>query len=101
MNTILPIGSVVKIKDVENPIMIFGYFQQSSARPNEVVDFVGVPYPGGNVNAALQLGFQMTDITEVLFEGYETEDFLPIQVLLCARKAYHETGEENDKEKEE
>jgi len=89
MNTILPIGSVVKIRGVEKPLMIFGYLQQTAACPGKLVDYVGVPYPGGNVNIAMQLGFQMTDITEVLFEGYTTEEFEPMKVLLAIRKAEH------------
>ena len=92
MNTILPIGSVVRIKKVEKPVMIFGYFQQSSTRPDDVVDYVGVPYPAGNVHLALQLGFQMTDITEVLFEGYKTEEFKPIETLLAIRQHGHKQG---------
>lgn len=92
MNTILPIGSVVKIKNVKKPVMIFGYLQQSSTRPDEVVDYVGVPYPGGNVHLAFQLGFQMTDITEVLFEGYKTEEFAPMEALLAIRQLGHEKG---------
>lgn len=90
MNTILPIGSVVRIKNVEKPIMIFGYLQQSTSRPEEIVDYVGVPYPGGNVHLLMQLGFQMTDITEVLFEGYKTEEFAPMEALLMIRKLSHE-----------
>lgn len=90
MNLILPIGSVVKIRNVDNPVMIFGYLQQSAARPEGLVDYVGVPYPLGNVNVSLQLGFQMTDITEVLFEGYRTEAFKPVEVLLTLRRAQHE-----------
>ena len=92
MNTILPIGSVVKIKNVEKPVMIFGYLQQSSARPDDVVDYVAVPYPAGNVHLAMQMGFQMTDITEVLFEGYKTEEFRPMETLLAIRKLGHEKG---------
>lgn len=89
MNTILPIGSVVKIRGVEKPLMIFGYLQQTAAYPGKLVDYVAVPYPCGNVNIAMQLGFQMTDITEVLFEGYITEEFEPMKVLLAIRKAEH------------
>ena len=92
MNTILPIGSVVKIKNVEKPVMIFGYLQQSTTQPDEVVDYVAVPYPAGNVHLAMQLGFQMTDITEVLFEGYKTEEFRPMEALLSIRKIGHEKG---------
>lgn len=92
MNVILPIGSVVKIRNVEKPVIIFGFLQQSAAKPGDVVDYVGVPYPTGNVNITMQLGFQMTDITEVLFEGYRTEAFKPMEILLNLRKAQHETA---------
>lgn len=93
MNVILPIGSVVKIKDVEKPIMIFGYLQETGTKPGVVCDYVGVLYPQGNINMLYQFGFQIKDITEVLFEGYVTEEFQPMRVLLEMRKA----AEENEK----
>ena len=49
----------------------------------------------GNTQGAmscLQLGFQMTDITEVLFEGYKTEEFKPIETLLAIRQHGHKQG---------
>ncbi len=94
MNLILPIGSVVKIREVNNPVMIFGFLQQSAAKPGLVVDYVGVPYPVGNVNIGMQLGFQMTDITEVLFEGYRTDAFKPMEDLLLIRKTLHDAEKE-------
>ena len=50
MNVILPIGSVVKIRDTKEPVMIFGYLQKSSGQPEKIVDYVAVPYPVGNIN---------------------------------------------------
>ena len=90
MNTILPIGSVVKIRNVDTPVMIFGFLQETATKPGTVVDYVGVPYPAGNINIAYQLGFQMSDITAVLFEGYRTEAFKPMEALLEIR-LYSET----------
>lgn len=90
MNLILPIGSVVKIRDITNPVMIFGYLQETSTRPGLIVDYVGVPYPAGHLNIAMHMGFQMTDITEVLFEGYRTEAFKPMEALLKLRQAVHD-----------
>lgn len=89
MNVILPIGSVVKIKDVNIPVMIFGILQKSGSRPDEIVDYVGVPYPMGNVNVLAQIGFMMTDITEVLFEGYRDESFRPLETILLIHQAAH------------
>ena len=94
MNTILPIGSVVKLKGIETPVMIFGYLQQTSLKPDIVYDYIGVPYPAGNVSINQQAGFQMTDITEVLFEGYKAEEFNSIAVLLALRQAGRSKTEE-------
>lgn len=82
MNTILPIGSVVMLKKGTKPVMIFGYLQKSNLHPGEIADYVGVPYPEGNLHVKAQFGFQMTDIKEVLFEGYRDETFEPWEALL-------------------
>lgn len=89
MNTILPIGSVVMLKNGTKPIMIFGYLQKSILHPGEMVDYIGVPYPEGNISIAVQVGFQMTDIAEVLFEGYCTEEFTPYAELLKLCETRH------------
>lgn len=89
MNRILPIGSVVLLEKGTKPVMIFGYLQSSDAEGVEMVDYVGVPYPEGNLNVFTQFGFQTTDIREVLFEGYRTEDFEPYEELLKIADARH------------
>ena len=92
MNVILPIGSVVKLRNTNETVMIFGYLQKSTAKPEQIVDYVAVPYPAGNINIFTQYGFQMTDITEVLFEGYRNEQFEKIEGLLKLRQIAHEEG---------
>jgi hypothetical protein len=82
VNTILPIGSVVKLKKGTKPVMIFGYMQKSSLYPDQMMDYIGVPYPEGNLHVKAQLGFQTTDIGEVLFEGFRDESFEPWEALL-------------------
>ena len=82
MNKILPIGSVVMLRNATKPVMIFGYLQQSSLHPGKIVDYVGVPYPQGNLDMSMQYGFMMSDITEVLYEGYRSEDFEPWAKLM-------------------
>ena len=88
MNTILPIGSVVLLKNAKKPIMIFGYMQKSAVVPDQMADYIGVPYPEGNLDIRAQFGFQMTDIEKVLFEGYRDESFKPWEDLLkiCAQR---------------
>ena len=89
MNTILPIGSVVLLKNAKKPVMIFGYLQKSKFFGDDVVDYVGVPYPEGNINVAVQIGFMTNDIDKVLFEGYRTDDFKPWEELLTLASARH------------
>lgn len=90
MNTILPIGSVVRLKKGTKPVMIFGYFQKSSLHPGELADYVGVPYPEGNLHVKAQFGFRMTDIAEVLFEGYRDASFQPWEALLKLRERQYQ-----------
>lgn len=91
MNTILPIGSVVMLKKGTKPVMIFGYLQKSNLHPEEIADYVGVPYPEGNLHVKAQFGFQMTDIKEVLFEGYRNESFEPWEALLKLSAQRHKS----------
>ena len=92
MNVILPIGSVVKLRNTAEPVMIFGYLQKTAAKPGQIVDYVAVPYPIGNVNIFTQYGFQMTDIAEVIFEGYRNADFEKVAGLLRLRQMAHLEG---------
>ncbi len=87
---ILPIGSVVMLKNAKKPVMIFGYLQKSALFPNEVADYIGVPYPEGNLNMALQVGFQMTDISEILFVGYKAEVFKSWEDMLKLAATRHQ-----------
>ena len=91
MNTILPIGSVLMLKNARQPLMIFGYLQKSAMFPDKVADYIGVPYPEGNLSMALQIGFMMSDIGEVLFEGYRTEDFKPWEDMLRLAEKRHQS----------
>ncbi len=77
MKNILPIGSVVKLNDLEKPVMIFGYLQKCGVEHVQTVDYIGVPYPEGNIGPYAQIGFQRADIVDVLFEGYLTDEFTP------------------------
>lgn len=86
MNSIVPIGSVVKIKKSQKLIMIFGYLQTHPARPDKIFDYVGVPYPEGNLDLRAHVGFFDEDIEEVVFEGYKGEDFDAIADLMLQIK---------------
>lgn len=70
---LLPIGSVIWLRDAERPLMIFG-IKQSNLDTNEEYDYIGVLYPEGNMGTDSQFLFQHKDIERVVFRGYETEE---------------------------
>lgn len=70
---LLPIGSVVLLEEAEKPLMIFG-IKQSNMETEEEYDYIGVPYPEGNMGTETQFLFQHADIQDILFRGYETEE---------------------------
>ena len=67
---LLPIGSVIWLKDAERPLMIFGVKQENSDT-HEVYDYIGVIYPEGNMGPDSQFLFMHDDIEKVVFRGYE------------------------------
>lgn len=72
---LLPIGSVVAIKDSPKKIMIFGVKQRATDEANDAVyDYVGVTYPEGNIGSDYHLMFNETDIDDVIFRGFENEE---------------------------
>lgn len=78
MKNLLPIGSVVLLKNATKKLMIIGLVQYS-AKDNKVYDYLGVPYPEGFMGADNNFLFNRTDINDVIFTGYsnpEREAFL-------------------------
>lgn len=70
---LLPIGSVVLLKEGKKKAMIFGIKQTDKASGKEY-DYIGVVYPEGNLGEQLQFFFQHENIDQVFFRGYEDED---------------------------
>ncbi len=73
LDELLPIGSVVGIKDTDKKLMIFG-IKQKNIDTDEVFDYVGVPYPEGNIGNDYHYLFNADIISEVFFVGYESEE---------------------------
>jgi len=67
----LPVGTVVKLKEVEKRVIIMGVLQQTREGDEiKVFDYIGVPYPEGYLNAQSTVLFQQTDIETVFCIGY-------------------------------
>jgi hypothetical protein len=70
---LLPIGTVVLLKNAEKRLMIYGVGQEDMT--NHVsYDYIGVLYPEGNMGEGTQFLFNHDDIGEVFFRGYEDEE---------------------------
>ncbi len=67
---ILPIGSIVKLKNTGIKVMIAGVFPKDNETGN-VYDYFGVSYPFGYVSDKTNIVFQEPAIDEVIFRGYE------------------------------
>lgn len=87
---LLPIGSVVKLKDTEKPLMIFGILQTNPNVSDKTFDYIGVPYPEGHFDVRLQIGFNHSDISDVIFHGFNNEDrkafMASLEIINRARK---------------
>ncbi len=86
---LLPIGSIVKVKDIEQRMMIVGVLQRGKAAPEKCFDYAAVPYPEGLHDIHLNIGFDHNNIEEVVFRGYEDKERKAFLVLLeiLSRKA--------------
>ncbi len=69
-NNWLPIGSVVRIKNVQ--ILISGY---EATYKGKLFDYVGFVYPLGIYKKDCEIFFNSENITEVLFNGFKYDYF--------------------------
>lgn len=70
---LLPIGSVVLLKNGKKRVMIFGVKQTDNSTGIEY-DYISVLYPEGNMGEAGQFLFNHSDIEKVFFQGYEDKE---------------------------
>lgn len=75
---LLPIGSVVVMKEGEQLLMIYGVKQMETAgglfkKPKEY-DYICVPYPQGNIGVGSSFLINHEDIREIVFKGYESKE---------------------------
>lgn len=70
---LLPIGSVVLLKEGEKRLMIYGVKQRDQETQTEY-DYIGVVYPEGNMGQGTQFLFDHEQIEEIYFKGFEDEE---------------------------
>ncbi len=85
---LLPIGSIVLVKDCEKRIMIEGIKQISD--DGTVYDYCGVFYPEGYISDEYRFVFNRDDVTFVFFQG-----FVDIEHTLYREKVREKLKEKN------
>ncbi|MBE6984365.1 MAG: DUF4176 domain-containing protein [Ruminococcaceae bacterium] len=70
---LLPIGSVVILREAKKRLMIYGIRQTNKENKKEY-DYIGVLYPEGNLGGKSYVMFNHEDIKDVFFRGYEDEE---------------------------
>lgn len=68
---LLPIGTVVSLKNGTKKLMVFGVIQSIQEQSDKEYDYIGVPYPEGNMGQDYQYLFNHADIETVYFRGFE------------------------------
>lgn len=68
---LLPIGSIVLLKDGEKRLMISGIMQTDTGGTQKNYDYMGVLYPEGHIGEGFQYLFNHKDINEIIFRGFE------------------------------
>lgn len=74
LNGLLPIGSVVLLKNSTKRLMIAGVVQQSMGERQEIWDYCGVLYPQGFTGASEMYMFNEEQIDKVYAIGYQDEE---------------------------
>jgi len=70
---LLPIGTVVILKNGNKPIMIYGR-KQISHNSQKQFDYLGCLYPEGYISEDYNILFNHSDIEQVPFKGFENEE---------------------------
>lgn len=73
---LLPIGSVVLLKNGHKKLVVIGVLQAKAGQDGRMVgyDYLGVPYPEGYVGLKSGLLFNHADIQETVFTGYQNAE---------------------------
>ena len=73
---LLPVGSVVLLRNARKKMVIIGVAPIKHIRPGEDVayDYIGVPYPEGYIGKESAMLFKHESIEEVAFTGYSDDE---------------------------
>lgn len=81
MKSLLPIGSVVLLKDSNKRIMIYGRLQYETGTET-MYDYVACYYPEGNIGPDKSFLFNHDDIERIYFIGFQDIEEFAFQKML-------------------
>lgn len=88
MKNLLPIGSVVLLKDATKKLMIIGILQVNP-KNDTLYDYLGVPFPEGYIGETNNYLFYHEDINDIIYTGYtnsERENFMNVMQILYDKR---------------
>lgn len=68
---VLPIGSVVLLKDAEKRLMIIGYQRTKADDSGKIYDYCGCTYPEGFMSPELSAAFDHDQIDRIIAVGLQ------------------------------
>ncbi|PLT30783.1 DUF4176 domain-containing protein [Peribacillus deserti] len=72
---LLPIGSVLLVKQIKQPVMVYGRKQKQN-NSETIWDYVACPYPHGHISSEYNIFFNHDQIHQLMFKGLETTEEL-------------------------
>jgi len=100
---VLPIGSVVLLKDSTKKLMIIGFAQVSASNPERIYDYVGCVFPEGFLGPDQTYLFDSHQIEKIFAVGYQDEEQMAFKTKvdaalndLRAKEAQDEKNENNE-----
>lgn len=79
---LLPLGTVVRLKNATKPLMITGFCISSPEYPDQLMDYNSCFYPEGIVSSDVNFLFNHDQIEEILFVGFKNEDEVKFKLKL-------------------
>ena len=76
IKNILPIGTVVKLENLDVNIIISGYGSVSDAHPNYTWDYSGFMFPIGYIGEDSVISFDAEQVEKIISYGYQDEEQL-------------------------
>ncbi len=82
---ILPIGTVVRLKDATKRIMIIGYCKYKAGDNEKIYDYAGCLYPEGFMSVDTTVLFDHEQIDKIFALGFQNDErFLFEEKLIAA-----------------